>query len=117
MAIKFHWNILSLRNVNTPDFNNAVVNVRWEKVGTDSEGNEGVFGGSTPFKLSNLDPDNFVPFEELTEETVISWLESVVVGPYEDSVNQHIYKQIRNKREPGVEQTVMPWDPTGTPRI
>ena len=109
MAILFTWKLVSLRKVDIPNFNNVVINVRWEKIGTDSEGNAGVFQGATPFKLSALEEQNFVPFENLTEETVIGWIQSAVTGEYEDFVNTSIYKQLSDKRNPGVESSVMPW--------
>jgi hypothetical protein len=55
-------------------------------------------------------PDNyvFIPFEELTEEEVINWIQAVVTGGYEEHVNNLIQKQIDDKKNPVVEAS-LPW--------
>jgi hypothetical protein len=57
-------------------------------------------------------PENyqFVPFEQLTEQVVLSWIQAVVVGSYEEHVNNQIAKQIADKVTP-VTEAQMPWAP------
>lgn len=110
MAITYTWEITSLkvRDVSS-EKQNAVVQTYWKKVGTDENGNEGSFSGATPFTVDPTDNDGpFVPFEELTEADVIAWIQSVVVGSYEDHVNQQIQKQIDEKISPITDKT-LPW--------
>lgn len=112
MAITYTWKVTGLRKVQSAEgLNNVVIGTRWEKIGTDENGNEGKFVGATPFNVSAIDPDNFIDWENLTEEVVLSWIKPVVVGSYEDHVNNQIAKQIRDKKSPVEEVQQLPWDP------
>lgn len=112
MAITYTWKVTGLRKVDSVDgLDNVVIGTRWEKIGTDEDGNEGKFVGATPFKPSDIDPNNYIDWDNLTEDVVLSWIKPVVVGSYEDHVNGVIAKQIRDKRSPVSEVQHMPWDP------
>lgn len=112
MAITYTWKVTGLRKIESSgDLDNVVIGTRWEKIGTDENGNEGKFVGATPFKPSDVDPNSFVDWNNLTEEVVLSWIKPVVVGTYEDHVNEQIAKQIRDKKSPVTEVQHMPWDP------
>ena len=78
--------------------------------------NTGEFSGATPFSVDSMpDGEVFIPFSELTEETVLEWIKAVVVGTYEEHVNKQIQKQIDEKHNPVVEAS-LPWAPaTETP--
>jgi hypothetical protein len=86
----------------------AVCQTYWHKVGVDANGNEGTFAGATPFTAANVPADQFVPFDQLTEEIVLGWIKSVVVGHYEEHVNGVIAKQIADK---AITEQTMPWAP------
>lgn len=106
MALTYTWRIASMKVTNQDDIVNAVCNVFWEKVGTDENGVEGFFAGATPF--NSFDPDNFTPFNELTEEQVLEWVKPLVVGDYEEHVNEQIqrdYEENINLRR----QKPLPW--------
>jgi hypothetical protein len=91
-----------------------VVQTYWTKTGTDENGNTGVFTGATPLD-PNPDQTDFVPYDQLTQEIVLSWIQPVVTGDYEIHVNGVIAKQIADKIDPVVEQP-LPWlPPTPTP--
>lgn len=110
MAITYTWKITGLKVKNlTDDKQNAVVQTYWEKIGTDENGNEGKFSGATPFTPDPTDNSGpFIPFEELTEEDVLTWIKSIVVGQYEQHVNEKIKEQIDLKINPIIEPT-LPW--------
>lgn len=110
MTITYTWKITGLKTQNISDNrSNAVVQTYWQKIGTDENGNEGVFSGATPF---TLDPNDefgpFIPFEDLTEENVIDWIKSIVIDEYENHVNRQIQKQIDEKSNPIIEAS-LPW--------
>jgi len=112
MAITYTWKVTGLRKVESVNgLENVVIGTRWEKIGTDEDGNEGKFNGATPFKPSEIDPDNFIDWDNLSEEVVLSWIKPVVVGSYQEHVNEQIAKQIRDKRSPVSDIQHMPWDP------
>ena len=110
--MNYTWQLTSLKRKDTSELNNVVVQTHWKKIGTDENGNTGEFLGATPFDLSTVDPTNFTSYEDLTEEDVLGWIQSVVVGDYERHVNEQIAKQIENKVSPTTEVTGgFPWQP------
>ena len=116
MAITYTWSLTSLKKKNTGDLNDIVVQTYWQKKGTDADGHEGVFSGATPFDPDQVDPDNFTTFEDLTEEQVLNWIKAVVVGNYEQHVNEKIAEQIEAKKNPvsEVSSGAFPWSPANT---
>ncbi len=109
----YTWKVTAVRTATVEEQSDFVVHVRWEKIGTDENGNTGVFIGATPLQTT-LDPNgNFVPFNQLTEEMVIGWIQEIVVGSYEQHVNGRIQKQIDAKVNV-VAEPALPW---GTPPV
>lgn len=89
----------------------AVVQTYWKLTGTDGNGNSGTFSGATPFTSTTMpEGDVFVPFAELTEQTVINWIKDVVEGNpgYQQHIDSQIGKQISNIINPVTEAT-FPW--------
>ena len=112
MAITYTWKITGLKTKDVSDDKPAaVVQTYWQKIGTDENGNEGTFSGATPFTVDPSDESGpFIPFEDLTEEDVLDWIKTVVVGGYADHVNGQIAKQIEEKISPVVDNR-LPWAP------
>lgn len=112
MATTYTWKITGLKTKDVSDDKPAaVVQTYWQKIGTDENGNEGTFSGATPFTVDPTDESGpFIPFEDLTEEDVLDWIKTVVVGGYEQHVNEQIAKQIEEKISPVVENR-LPWAP------
>ena len=80
-----------------------------KKIGTDEDGNEGIFSGATPFTPDPTDDSGpFIPFDELTEENVLDWIKTIVIGQYEQHVNKQIQRQIDDKRNP-ITDEALPW--------
>ena len=113
MAITYTWKIKSLKKTNGTGLNDVIVGTQWELKGTDELGNSGVFNGATPFEMSKVDPENFVSYENLTEEMVLDWIKAVVVGNYWDHVEMQILRQISLLKNPEVEvnSAGLPWAP------
>lgn len=110
--MNYTWQLTSLKRKDTSELKNIVVQTHWKKIGTDENGNEGTFSGATPFDLSSVDPTNFTSYEDLTEEMVLGWIQSVVVGDYERHVNEKIAEQIEAIVSPVVSVTGgFPWQP------
>jgi len=111
MAITYTWKVTSLKTKTEGANQDAVVQTYWEKIGTDDAGNTGTFSGATPFTSTTMTNGNtFIPFSELTEAIVLTWIKAVVVGGYEEHVNAQIQKQINQKLSP-VSEANMPWAP------
>ncbi len=111
----YTWKITGLK---TKDINakpSAVVQTYWTKTGTDEQGNQGTFTGATPFTVDPTDESGpFIPFDQLTEADIIAWIQTVVVGDYEQHVNGKIAEQIEQKISP-VTEAKLPWSTDDTP--
>lgn len=112
MAITYKWEVTGIKVASVNETPNVIVQTYWKKTGTDEDGNEGSFSGATPFSSDSM-PENttFIPFDELTEEIVLEWIKAIVVGAYENHVNEQILKQINDKKNPVVDAT-LPWKVT-----
>jgi hypothetical protein len=77
MAITYNLNIGSLkRKLSVDDLENVIIEV---SVGVSAQSQEYPqfsysCGGNISFDISEIDTDSFVPFEEVTKETVLGWL-------------------------------------------
>lgn len=111
MTITYTWAVTSLKTRTEGSNENAVVQTYWKKTGTDENGNTGEFSGATPFTTTTMpEGSTFIPLAELTEATVLGWIQAVVIGGYEEHVNGMIAKQIAEKATP-ISETPMPWAP------
>jgi hypothetical protein len=110
MTMTYTWKINSIKVRNEGSNIDAVVQTYWEKTGTDENGNVGKFIGATPFTSVNVPPGEFVPYEQLTQEIVLGWIQSIVIADYETHVNNQIQKQIDEKVNPIVEKAKLPWE-------
>lgn len=112
MTITYKWKLTSFKKTNASNtLTNVIFQTHWEKIGTDEHGNTGRFTGATPFDPAQIDTKNFVRYESLKEETVLSWIKSKVTGEYEVHVNEHIAKEIAEKTNVHVEvhASSFPW--------
>jgi hypothetical protein len=110
--MNYTWEITGIKRKDTSTIDNIIVQTYWKKIGTDENGNTAHFSGATPFDLSTVDPTNFVNYEDLTEEMVLSWIQSQVVGEYETHVNERISERIEEQINPITEETEsFPWSP------
>lgn len=109
MSITYTWKVTGVKTTTVGTLSGAVVQTYWKKIGTDENGNTGEFTGATPFKVSP-DQQSFIQFDQLTEEVVLSWIQPMVVGDYEQHVNAQIAKQIAEKVTP-VADADLPWAP------
>jgi len=111
MAVTYTWKVtdMKVRNetIEGTTYDETVVQTLWEKTGTDENGNTGMFAGATPFQY-NPESSTFTPFADLTEEIVLGWIQAVVVGSYEEHVNEQIQKEIDEKINPVVDPG-LPW--------
>ena len=123
MAFTYKYEVTSLKVKNEVVGNtinqNAVVQTYWKLTGTDEslvteEGNnQGTFSGATPFTTTTMPEGyNFIPFADLTEADVISWIQAVVEGSpsYKQHIDDQIQKQIDQKMRP-ITEPDLPWAP------
>lgn len=113
MAITYTWAVTGMKVTQVGQESNYVVQTYWTKTGTDENGNTGTFSGATPF-APNPDQTDFVPFDQLTQATVLGWIQPLVTGSYEEHVNNQIAEQIAAKANP-VTEPPLPWAPPTPP--
>lgn len=111
MTITYTWKVTDLKVQDvSPDRPKAVVQTYWEKHGMDENGNTGFFAGATPFTVDPSDDSGpFIPFDQLTEGDVLGWVQSVVIGSYEEHVNRKIKESIDEKAGVVVDAPTLPW--------
>jgi hypothetical protein len=118
MAITYTWAIKGLTKTTDGGFDDAIIGTRWECTGTDADGVTGTFTGATPFNLASADPNNYIPYNELTETQVLGWIKSSVSGSsntsYFDHIESRIKKAIDDKKGVvvSVDNIDLPWLPT-----
>ena len=113
MALTLSWEVTGVKTKNETNtdgdtLNDAVVQTYWQVTGTDADGNEGTFSGATPFSAANVPAGSFVAFADLTEATVLGWIQNVVVGGYMDHIQEQIQKQIDSAT---IQEPALPWAP------
>jgi hypothetical protein len=110
MAITYTWSVTGIKVATQNSNTNAVVQTYWKKIGTDEAGNTGEFVGGTPLSAANVTPEDFISYDSLTEDTVLTWIKAAVAGAHEEHANQKIFEQIEKKKsDASVHQVKMPW--------
>ena len=109
--MNYSWQILKLSTrdqINTDGtvLSNAVVQIKWKRSGIDGDGNTAFVLGYTNLTAEDVPEGSFVPFESLTEETVVNWLESAIssqrLKEFNDKIQNKIYQLSTVDRE-------LPW--------
>ena len=109
------WEVTSIRRRNSQNtegatLSNAVVQTFWKLTGTNGSGEAGEFSGATPLDPTNTPAGSFVAFDDLTEDSVLGWIQPVVVN--DQGYCDHIADMIRRQIEETVtEDASMPWAP------
>jgi hypothetical protein len=115
--MNYTWAVTAVTSATVTDLSDVVINVKWSYTGKDDAGNEGVFNGATPLETKDIDPATFVPFDQLTEALVLSWVEPIVMGnaTYWQHINDAITEQIAAKTANLNPNAPLPWNPPTPP--
>ena len=107
MSLTYTFNItqLEIAPSGSDGHSDVVTRVRYNYVGIDETGHSGSFAGVTPMPQPS---GSFIPFEDLTEEEVVAWLDVVADKPH---MEQQILKQINNQTNPQNVPAPLPWAP------
>ena len=107
MANTYNWKINALdAKVSVGDNENVVYTVHWGLIAT-SENEEHTVSNIGTHGVE-YDADNFVPYEDLTEEIVIGWLEE---GLDVDSMKEGLDSILAEKITPKVKTYSNPFPP------
>jgi hypothetical protein len=86
----------------------AVVQSYWKLTGTNSDGEAGEFSGATPLDATMTPAGSFTAFADLTEDTVLGWIQPMVLGDqgYCDHIAERVQGQIEEEQ---TADAAMPW--------
>jgi hypothetical protein len=99
----FTTKITAMYTLNTPS-PDYVVNAIWQVTGVDGEYTASI-GGNTTFD-SNQSP-SFIPYDELTEAVVLSWIPENAIASAQACVQGQINSMITPPVSPA--NTALPW--------
>lgn len=71
MAVTTTWKVLDMKRNSSDD---GVVEVKWELRATADTGETAVEGGELKIESYDASSPDFVPFADLTEDTVLGWV-------------------------------------------
>ena len=103
MATTYTWSINSMYTLQQPD-PNYVVNALWTVTGVDGEYTASI-DGNTMF--SSNQSGTFIPYDQLTEATVIGWIPAEAIASAQANVQGQIDSMITPPVSPA--NTPLPW--------
>jgi len=103
MTTQFTTTITAMYTVQHPD-PNYVVNALWEVTGVDGQYTASI-GGNTQF--DSTQSDTFIPYDQLTEATVIGWIPPEQIASAQACVQGQIDSMITPPVSP--QNTALPW--------
>jgi hypothetical protein len=109
-SIVYTWNIVNLTAIsNLSDFNNLVINATYKCTGTYTDASNNVYTSSISGIVKLEEPTNtadYIPYESLTEEIVLSWIMPMLNMPY---LSSQIISDIINQITPYNISMGVPW--------
>lgn len=108
MAISYQWQISQMDCVpHEGELQDVVITVHYRYQGTEVDGEKTYFAevyGTV--SLGNPDPENYIPYANLTKAQVEGWLsESLNV----ESLQANISAQIADQKNPPIVSPALPW--------
>tara|TARA_B110000285_G_scaffold219762_1_gene270713 strand:+ start:216 stop:632 length:417 start_codon:yes stop_codon:yes gene_type:complete len=107
------WEITQIRkrdqvNSEGATLSGAVVQTYWKLTGTDADGDVGEFSGATPLDATMTPAGSFTAFADLTEASVLGWVQSIVLADqgYCDHIKDRVQGQIEEEQ---TADAAMPW--------
>ena len=107
MANQYYYDIIYLNTKTSNGHENAVVNAAFHYVGTHDDGTVVRYEASTTIPEPAADAE-FLDFESLQANTVLSWIESNISDEYLNKCKRAVDHAIEVKREQ-VQTRELPW--------
>lgn len=97
MSMTYNWKVDWIKKINTLDeLNNVVIEISWFYSGKRADGYESFIKGITEYN-NVTDSQNFIPFVELTEEIILSWVQNSISAEQLVQYQYEIEKDIESK--------------------
>ena len=112
MAIIYNWVVSAMDEYpTTPDnLTDVVFTVHYRRNATSEVDGKTYFADTySTVSLPAPSPENFTPYKDLTEETVIGWLEEVLDT---EAIDASLAQQIENQINPPTVSLPLPWNTT-----
>jgi len=106
MAVTTTWKILDMKR-NTSD--DGVVEVKWELRATADTGETAVEAGELKIDSYDASSPDFVPYEDLTEDTVLSWVWDDLGDQKAEIESDRTAKVNAQLAKKAAEATGLPW--------
>lgn len=103
------YKVTGLKTLNIPDLGNFVSEATWVATTVENEIEASVAGVSY-FEVTEANADEFVPYEDISEELVIGWIEQKVTGGYYEHLVFLLNKELDSKRFTETVADSFPWD-------
>lgn len=103
--MEFTWKIESLRVMQTPGPNTVVLSnftVRGVEGELTASANHAVM-------LKPADPNNFLPYEQLTHDQAVAWTKDALGIDGVFWIEQEVQKQIDEQKQPVAVKVALPW--------
>jgi hypothetical protein len=105
MNTTFNWFVTAMDCIpQTLEGADYVVVVHWTCGGTDGTYNGSVYSTCS---LPVVDSGNFIPYQSLTEQTVLGWIWAN--GVDKDATEAAVQTQIQNQIDPPIISPALPW--------
>lgn len=116
MAISYTWKITTVKTIQQGPYSDAVAQVYWSKTGTDENGNVGIFNGTTPLSAANTLPENFISYEQLSHDIVLTWVQADIDSKsgFAAYIDQVILDDITNGTNKTTSVPPLVWTPSLT---
>jgi len=77
---------------------NSIVNIKWKRVATDTDGTSASYVGNTKLSAANTAADDFIALNTVTKDTAIGWIEANLGSDEINRINSQLdYKIERNR--------------------
>ena len=104
------FKILAVKNDTVSSTSRVVLIITYLILGADKDGNVAQHEGTLKFDRETAVKPGFIPFEQLTEDTLIGWVKSSLDTGDLERIDYLLRSQIQNAKEAQLDSTV-PWLP------
>jgi len=99
MSLTYTWSIVKVGtrdqvNSSNEVLSDAIVYVQWKKVGVDNLDNRATYVGETELSAENVSASDFTSYDDVTNSTIIDWLEATITDAQMTKIDNVIAKKI-----------------------
>lgn len=74
----YTWEILFITKKSVADKSDVIFKVLWRLIGINPNGIEGVFKAATEFTIPNQFNENFIDYQNVTQQDIINWITQIL---------------------------------------